>query len=243
MKRIICLIVAIVACLTLACPAFAAEGEFVPSISYKGAPDIVTVKDPSGETAIGVVCDADGKVIDYLYSSCLLVTPVSEAKTSTLIPDAAEKLLLEVYEALSTGMMTLPYEKYNADLNPSEMVIRDLFDVSWLCTDHPEALAPKGVTVTVIFDLGVDADETVYCMSYKNSEWNPIVSVENNGDGTVTCVFEDFCPIAFALRSNVPPSKTGDNVGQTLYIWIIVMVVSAAAVVVLLITGRRKKER
>ena len=243
MKRIICIVIAAVVCMAMTCPAFAAEGEFVPSISYKGSPDIVTVKDPDGNDAIGVIKDKEGNAVDYVYGPCLVVTPVSEANTSTLIPEASKETLLDVYEALSAGMMTLPYEKYNADLNPNEMVIRDLFDASWLCTDHPATVAPDGVTVTATFNLGVGANEAVYCMTYINNVWSPIVSVTNNGDGTVTCVFEDFCPIAFAVRSKTPPSQTGDPVGQTMYIWIAVMVVSAAAVVALLAAGHRKNRR
>lgn len=243
MKRIIYIVVAIVTCLALACPAFAAEGEFVPSIGYKGSPDIVPIEDENGDDAIGIIKDEDGETIDYIYGSCLVITPVSEAETSTLMPQDAKETLLDVYEALSTGMMALPYEKYNADLNPNEMVIRDLFDASWLCADHTVTVASEGVTITVTFDLGVDANETVYCMTYMNNEWDPIVSVSNNGDGTVTCVFEDFCPIAFAVRSKTPPSQTGDEIGRTMYIWVAVMVASAAAVVVLLVAGRRKNHQ
>lgn len=243
MKRMICIITALVICLAMACPAFAAEGDFVPSISYKDSPDIVPGKDPNGNDVIGVVKDADGNIIDYVYPACLLITPVSKAESSTQIPQDAKDILLDVYEALSTGMMNLPYDKYNADLNPNEMVIRDLFDASWLCTDHPVMVAPEGVTVTVTFDLGVDADETVYCMTYMNNAWDPIVSVTNNGDGTVTCVFEDFCPVAFAVRSKLPPSQTGDVMGQTMYIWVIIMVASAAAVVTLIAVGHRKNQQ
>lgn len=243
MKRIICIVVAIVTCMALACPAFAAEGEFVPSIGYKPSPEIVPEKDPNGGDVVGIVKDSDGNVIDYVYGPCLLITPVSEAESSTMIPQDAKETLLDVYEALSTGMMALPYDKYNADINPNEMAIRDLFDASWLCTEHPAMVAPEGVTVTVTFDLGVDANETVYCMTYMNNAWDPIVSVKNNGDGTVTCVFEDFCPVAFAVRSKTPPSQTGDPIGQTMYIWVAVMIVSAAAVVVLLAVGRRKNQQ
>ena len=63
MKRVICIIIAIVTCLAMACPVFAAEGEFVPSIGYKGTPDIVEVKDPDGNDAIGVIRDKDGNYI------------------------------------------------------------------------------------------------------------------------------------------------------------------------------------
>ena len=131
MKRGISLLVVLVFCLSLVCPVFA--DEFVPSITDKGAPEIVTIKDNEGKDAIGEIIDENGKVIGYLYEDCLVITPVSQAKTSTRIPDDAEELLLEVYDKLCDGSMSLPYEKFNANLDPAKMVIRDLFDVSWLC--------------------------------------------------------------------------------------------------------------
>ena len=196
MRRIVTLLLVLVLCISLACPVFA--DEFVPSISDKNAPEIVPGKDPDGKPTIGRILK-DGEVIDYIYEGCLVVTPVSQAKTSTLIPDAAEELLLDVYAKLNSGAMQLPYEKISSKLDPKKMVIRDLFDASWLCKEHPEMVAPAGVTVEITFDLGVGKNTDVYVMTYKNNAWNSIVSVENNGDGTVTCVFEDFCPIAFAL--------------------------------------------
>lgn len=246
MKRVIALFVAVVLCFSLSCTVFA--DEFVQSITDKGAPEIVPVEDEEGNPAIGFLSD-DGQIIGYIYEDCLLITPVSQAKTSEEIPDEAEKLLLEVYEKLTNGSMSLPYEKYNANLDPAKMVIKDLFDVSWLCgedsgyedhPDHPELVAPSGVTVTITFDLGVSKNTDVYCMSYKNSAWNPVVSCVNNGDGTVTCVFEDFCPVSFSVGSGTvtPPSQTGDPSTPTL--WIILMAVSVVALGAVLVLSRRK---
>lgn len=246
MKRVISLLVALVLCFSLSCTVLA--DEFVESITDKGAPEIVPVKDPDGNNAISYISE-DGQIIDYIYEDCLLITPVSQAKTSTLIPDDAGELLLEVYDKLSNGSMNLPYEKFNANLDPAKMVIRDLFDASWLCDNfseisghpnHPEIIAPKGVTVTITFNLGVGKNTDVYCMTYKNSEWNPIVSCVNNGDGTVTCVFEDFCPIAFSVGSGnvTPPSQTGD--ASTPVLWIILMSVSVVALGAVLVLSRRK---
>lgn len=93
------------------------------------------------------------------------------------------------------GSMTLPYEKVSDDIVAGNMVVRDLFDVSWRCVDHPEAIAPTGVYVELTFDLGVEKDAQVVAMTYKDEQWNPVASVVNNGDGTVTCVFENFCPV------------------------------------------------
>ena len=40
MRKIICLLCVLVLCLSLACPAFAAQNTFVPSITYKDTPDV-----------------------------------------------------------------------------------------------------------------------------------------------------------------------------------------------------------
>ncbi len=251
MKRVISLIAALSMCLCLGIAVMAEE--FVPSISDKGAPEIVPVEDDNGVMAIAEILEggASGRTIGYMYENCIVVTPVSQARTSTMIPNAAEEMLLDVYGKLSNGSMTLPYEKFNANLNPDTMVIRDLFDVSWLCgedripdhPDHPEIVAPKDVVVRVTFDLGVSKNAKVYAMSYKNSAWNPIVSTVNNGDGTVTCVFEDFCPVAFCVGDSyvTPPAQTGDTSNITL--WIVLMSVSAVALGAVLILSFRKTAR
>jgi len=253
MKRVVSLVIAMVLCFSLSC--MVSADEFVQSITDKGAPEIVPVKDPEGNDAIGEILDENGNVIGYLYEDCLLITPVSQAKSSTLIPDDAEKMLLDVYDKLVAGTMNLPYEKFNANLDPAKMVIKDLFDVSWLCgdnaeenfdeehPDHEEIVAPKGITVRITFDLDVDEFANVYCMSFKNGAWNPVVSCVNNGNGTVTAVFEDFCPVAFSVGSGTvtPPSQTGDP--STPVLWIILMSVSVVALGAVLVLSRRKAVR
>ena len=65
MKRIVCLIVAIVLCLAVASPAFAAKTEFVPSISYKDSPTIVPVppkpgtETPDDKVVVGEIVNKD----------------------------------------------------------------------------------------------------------------------------------------------------------------------------------------
>ena len=195
MKKFIVLFLAMVLCTSLMSPALAAD-EFVPSITYKANPEVVHVKDDQGNDVLGVVCDAKGNVIGYIGDECLVLTSVANAKDGTGLSEEAKALLEELYEKLSNGTMTLPFAE---GIDPSQMVIRDLFDVSWTCSDHPDMIEPEGVTVTFVFDLGVDADTEVFVMTYKNEKWAEVVSVTNNGDGTVTCVFENFCPVAIAV--------------------------------------------
>lgn len=236
MKRIICLIMVMLLCASFVCTALAAE-EFVPSISYKGMPEVVTVKDANGNDAYGVLRDATGAVAGYVYEQCLLLTPVANAATDPDIPTEAKTELLSVYEALSNGTMQLPY---GDDVDADAMVIRDLFDVSWLCSHgHNDALIPEGVVIEMTFDLGVDAEAPVVVMTYKNDAWSEIAKVQNNGDGTITCTFEHLCPVSISVLGAGTPDATSDVLGNGMYLWIALMVVSAAAVVTVVATRRK----
>lgn len=240
MKRAIALTLMLMLCLSFAVPAAAAEDSFVPSITYKGEPEIVPVE----PGIIGVVREEDD-IISYISEGCLLITPVSEAETSTLIPKEAANTLLYVYKALSGGEMQLPYEKVPG-CDGRNMVILELVDATWLCGgensdhDHPEEVAPKGVVFDITFDLGVAPDALVTVMTYKNEQWNPIVEVVNNGDGTVKCTFEDLCPVAFSVGDiATAPPKTLDSVMP----WMFLMTASLAVLVVMFLSLRKKQAK
>lgn len=211
MKRVL-VFFAVIAMVLSMCLSASAAG-FAPSVNNKPAPPVEDILDGSGKTALGSIIDNVGKIIGYLYEECLVITPVSEAETSDKIPEAAKNLLLDLYKKLTNGEMKLPYEKYDPQMNAGNMVIRDLFDISLLCKDHPEVLAQHGNKAVLTFDLSVGADVEVVTMVYVNGQWQPAVSTKNNGDGTVTCVFEDIGPVAFSVRSEDhadKPEQTGD---------------------------------
>ena len=230
MKKLICLLTVLALAMAFACPVFAAEA-FVPSISEKDEPEIV----PDDEGVIGEIWK-DDEIIDEVEGGCLVITPISEAETSTEIPEDAREELLYVYEELLSGDMTLPYEQDGLD--PETMVIRELIDASWLCEEHPAMLEPEGVTIDLTFDIGVDGDTKVYVYVRIDGEWTA-VPVVNNGDGTVTCTFEELCPIAFCVAAGTgkPPVQTGDEFNPTL--WIALLAVSAAALVGVVVLRRK----
>jgi hypothetical protein len=236
MKRIICLLTVFLLTMTLACPAFAAEG-FVPSISDKEEPGLV----PNDQGILGLIYNADGEEIGKIDGNCLVITPISKIDVSTAIPEYARQIMKDVYKALSEGDMTLPYELDNLD--PAKMVIRDLIDATFLCTEHPDMLVPDGVTLELTFDIGVSKGVPVYVYTYNDADWNKVVKVTNNGDGTVTVVFEHLCPIAFCVPSdaNVPPVQTGDAFASQMNVWLVLMAVSAAALVAMFVLRRRAK--
>lgn len=218
MRKIMSLMLVVLLCVCLASTALAKDS-FVPSIGYKDGPEIV-----------------DAEIKDEDVVPCLVVTSIPEAQAGTdEIHEDAVDLLLQVYDQLVDGSMELPLE--------GEYVIRELVDVSFTieCDEqdpHKEWLEEDGTTVDITFDLGVAPDETVTVMAYVDNKWVH-VPTDNNGDGTVDCVFEDICPVVFCVGDVTPPAQTGDIAGQHLILWIVLMVVSFVAVVVLVV--RRNK--
>ena len=251
MKKILSIVLAVLVMVAPFTVAVSAEN-FVPSISYKPAPELVSEEDEDGRQVIGVVIDADGNAISTEYHECIVITPVSEAEDSDDIPEAAADLLLSVYSEISNSDFKLSSlsEELNkrvaSDIgegkNADDLIVKDLFDVTVLCDELKESLAPIGNTLTLTFKVSVDKGVPVYAMTYKNGQWAPIVNVVNNNDGTITCTFEDFCPVAFFVPASteVNPPQTGDTT-ETI-IWAVVMI-SAISLIVALVAVNRKKAK
>ena len=225
MKKIICLLMALVLCMGVALSAFAAETEFVPSISYKDGPDVEMAK-----------------LDDEDVTPCVIVTSIKGAENkSTDIKQEERDELLDVYNKLLNGEMELPLD--------GNYIIRDLVDVSFEYDDcrtidthgaKDEALKEEGVTLTVDFDLGVSASDNLKVLVYVDGQWQLVDAVTVNSDGSVTVIFEDICPVAFCVESKADADipTTGDN-QNGMIIWVVLLVVSAVAIVLLEIKRRK----
>lgn len=243
MRKVLCLVTVLLLCMSLAVPAFAAEDNFVPSITYKPNPEIVPVEGEDGQEYIGVIYDKDGNILDYVGHGCLLVTPIAHVWDEEIeVPEAVENLLTTVYEALNDGSMKIPYEKHEADLDAANMVIRDLFDARWACEEHREMIEAEGVVFEITFDLGVVADAQIYAMTYDEAaaEWNPVVKAVNNGDGTVTCTFEHLCAVAFSMPMAAATAPSEAAQAPNVMPRIIVLVLAVVAFVVVLVAKKKK---
>ena len=167
-------------------------------------------------------------------------------------------------ETTPTAGETTPSDGETTPSNVEEKkdyVVLQLVDISFqqaACKDcdhmHDEALNLEGVEVSVIVDLGVSPDAEVKAVCFKNDKWNPVKSVVNNGDGTVTCVFDHFCPVAFCVEASeveLPQDETQPQ--ETLpqeeeppveennsILWVVLVV--CAAFFLFLIARRRKKD-
>ena len=265
MKRILAFVLALALCMGLS--AAASASTFTPSAENKGVPNYVPLIDENtGRIAAGLlVGDNVGEDAEFVYTECLILTAVKDVDDAT-ISEEAKTALEQVYTALKSGEMEFPFEMLDSEY-ADHLVIRDLFDVSVVCTcgddRHHKELEKEGVSLELKFDIGIAPGAKVYVTVYKGGRWQEIEQVINNGDGTITCIFEHLCPVAIVVEeadsqggtitgtntntgnagSNSPWNpKTGDFSDQNLMLWAAVMFASAGALV-LLAFGKHKKQK
>lgn len=237
MRKVICIMTALLLCATLAFTAMATSisTDFAPSISAKDAPkpgNTIILRQPGQD--------------DVNVGDCVEITSIKQAQEKTTdITQEERDLLLDVYEKIADGSMELPLKK--------GYVIRDLVDVSFEYEDcrvkeehgHKDiALKEEGVVLLVDFVMNIGKNTDLVVMTYIDGEWAEIENVEINGDGTVTCTFEDICPVAFAVRDVQEGANpdTGDAARNTMGLWIGVMAVCAVALVALVVVRTKKSK-
>lgn len=263
MKKFLAFLMIIVTLLTFSISAYAAEVGFVPSITNKGAPEFAVVIDETGKEAIGYLYDSEGNVIAVEYKDHIVITSVAEADTSTEIPDDAKTELKNVFQDLSApnaklseicpDLNDLVAKKLGTDKTADDLVIRDLFDLTALCDPLKTELPKDGTTVDLNFKVNVGSDDFITAMVYVDGAWK-LVPTTNNGDGTITCSFEEICPVAFLVPAEqgssgiIADTPTGENATivtgnntTTIALWSGVMVVSLGLIITLCIVARRKK--
>lgn len=236
MKRTLLLVTVLALVFTAALPVWAAEDTFVPSITYKDGPEILEAK-MNGEDV----------------TACLEVTSILQAQQKqTDIPQENRDLLMEVYQQLLANEMQLPLSQSSAQAvtaaRTTDYVVRELIDVSWRksdCVDlkhtHDEWLEKENTTLTVAFDAGIPGDVQPVVLVYVDGQWVHAKSVENNGNKTLTVVFEDICPVAICVPRDVndTPADTGDALGRMLWLWVALLVICLAAAAYLLVNRRK----
>lgn len=214
MRKVICLVLALLMGLNLGLPAFAAEDGFVPSITYKPYPEVVPVTDAQGEEHAGVIRDENGEILDYVDQDGLDFAAVADIWDENAdVPEETRKLLEEIYTGLNDGSIPLPDDT---------AVIRDLFDISLSDPEQRARLEEKGTTFEITFDLGVVADARIQAMVYdeETGEWIPAIHTVNNGDGTVTCTFDRLGVVAFTMGGEEPADSPAEEEPSGILDWI-----------------------
>lgn len=213
MKKFYAYLMSIIMIAGCALPAYAAEEDFVPSVTYKDAPGIISIGDEEGENGakniIGYVLDENGSVMSIEYDGCLWVVSLEEAlDEESDISDAVRDLLLDTYNDFAEGETKLSdineelnnrvADKFGKDTDADKLVIKDLFYLYAACEDLNEHLPPEKTTIDLTFDVDIPSGSFVQVLTYVNGEWKLVEKVVNNNendneedDGTLTVTFED----------------------------------------------------
>lgn len=260
MKKIISMALVALMALTISFNAMAVE--FVPSVSNKGAPDIVTTPDENGDM-IGQITDGDGNLISKEYTDCIIITPVKDADSSTEISDEARENLKEAFDKLNEPGANLSdlcpelkdiiKDALGNNASVDDLVIMDVFDISSNCENIDKYLNGGDNSMKVTFRLPLEGNQFVTAMVYVDGKWQTVPSVVNNGDGTVTVELNQLGAIAFltydgeaggngATGDGSTSPATGDTDFNQIILWGSVMGVSVIAIIgVLVVFTRRKK--
>lgn len=247
MKKWMTSLLAIVMCIALAAPVMAAD--FVKSVTYKPAPELVS--DDDG--IVGHIVDEDGNILSDEHEDCFLITPIAESDSLGEKYPEAQELLEKTYEEFTSGekklsdvpgLNELAEKELGEGKTGDDFVIRDFFDIMILCDDYP-LLKEEGNTIDLTFDVGIASGAYMVAMVYIDGEWQ-LVELKNNGDGTVTGTFEDVCPVAFLVPADSIVEETpttGDNNFKTITTWSVVAILALGAMVAAVTVYRRKMEK
>ncbi len=181
MKRFLLILISLVMVLMPITLSASAEN-FVPSIGYKPAPDV-----------------------DNDRNGCIIITSVEEAKTTVKIPREIADDLIAKYEELSAngfklssldeGLNDLVATQLGSEYDADILVIRDFFNIFSTCDDMNEYLEIEGQTIELQFDIDLNG-KTPYVLVYTEEDGWAVIEAKDNGDGTVSMIFEDFGHVA-----------------------------------------------
>lgn len=277
MRKVLSILTVLLICLSLAVPAFAAEEVYVPSITAKPAPELdQSTQEGTGVPAIQVK-DEKEEIVHTSPVENLVVTAVAAVmgEQEVKISEEAVETLKTAFETLDTKGVEVFKEvaelvqlAEEANVNVEDLVVMDLFDVTILNTELEEYLNVEGNTVELTFAANIPAEQVVYVMVFKDSKWQLAESAVNNGDGSITCVFEHFCPVAIltAPMATVEESAAVEEVvsepeaqapaapeapaaapaaqeQSASFPWWVILVAAVVVVVLVITKGKKSKEK
>lgn len=200
MKRTLCIITALVICLTIAVTTVAAD-VFVPSVTAKPAPEVVT--GDNNEVKIEVV-DNNDKTVDHFEPVHIEVTPVAD-KDKTSVDKEVKEALTDAYTTLSSTdakleevMPSLTDVAAEGKVKVADLVVKDLFHVA-VSDEIEKALETEGNALKLTVDAKIAKNQFVAVMVCVDGEWIPVDFVVNE-DGSITCMMDVVGVVAILVK-------------------------------------------
>ncbi len=170
---------------------------FTPSVTQKGAPELVgigtgttvaLIHDEHGQE-LGTVQRAEMDVIALFERDDRRVTPEQKAELEAAVESLTDAPSLDM---IAPGLIAALAE---GTLSPEDLVVRDLFHVVAPAAARKQLASLKNSTITVVFDLGeLQSTDNVVFMQYLGDleMWYVVEpgDVEFLGDGHVQVRFQ-----------------------------------------------------
>lgn len=252
-KKITAAALALILTAAMCFTAFAAS--FTPSVTAKEAPEVVEVT-VDGKTYSAVINDASGKLVMGVPGGELIVTPVSRADSAEAdIKAELKSAYNQIKNAADLGDLSpdlaAAAKAYSADLKTTDLVVRDLFDVT-VRGAYEDALNKEGNTISITFKLTGSADALVAVLhNIEGTKWEtiPEKDIKRNDDNTVTVTFNSLSAVAFVydagelgVDANAPKSPQTSDIKDTLILFAITAGAAAAGCGCVALFGRSKKK-
>lgn len=190
MKRILKSLAAIALVVSTMTVMAAANSNFMPSVEYKGAPEILEAIDASGKDVL----------------SWVIVTPYSQRHT---LPDHHNDSFIDAYGEVDTKELyqILVNSKEKVPESAEQLVVTDLFYVHEF---EDREMIENPVEVTFQTKLGPHAYVKVF--EYVDGEWQ-LLPVTLHADGTISVKVNQWGP--FAIVSDVKEESSSVSSPQT----------------------------
>lgn len=210
------------------------EKEFIPAVEVKNPEKEVVYTAPVEDlvvTAVSQVQTEKPEVVIPDEAVSVLKTAYSQLndqefkfseQTPELVQEMEEKLMTDLEEQVTQIMEDQGANQEEIDVAVAKVkeivaadaaklmdsaVVTALFDVTVMSEELESYLAIEGNTIDVTFKADAPKDHAIVVMVYKEERWQLIENVVVNGDGTITCTFAHFCPVAIMtvpLTSVIP---------------------------------------
>ena len=222
MKKIFLIVLIFVFVMSVGAVVYAAEENFVPSISSKPAPELVGVTDVNTGEAIELV-----------------ITPMMQIET---LPEKVKQVFEGAKEVISKAKNITTV---NSDLKPiakgmgvkgEQLIVSDLFDIS-----EKDFKKNEGCHYNISMEVNaVTIGRFVALLHYTNSKWECVENVKIAEDGkTLEFEVDNLSPFAIVVVADETPAASLDWI--SVLIWSVFSVLVVAGIAVLTIFFFKKK--
>ncbi len=189
MKKLMTMLLALALAASLTVPALAT---FTPSVENKGAPTVVSV---DGVDAGHIRVTAYGERGTHDAAAVTIKQILEDAHKNVKDAGTLDKLSADVNTLLA---------KDHPDVKAEDLIVSDLFDVSYV---ENGAVAPlKNQKVTITFKLTVPVENVLLVLHKDGSSWElknskNTAQYEKIGKDQVKVTFDSLSPVVFAIDS------------------------------------------